>query len=94
MSLSDKDIEQMLKAPTRDSYKLKWKVEVGDWTKEQLEKNDSGGCDELIIIHLVKQSEGYKSIEIWTCGENGKKLNDFYTMEVIKRIINGKNEIK
>lgn len=35
------------------TYKVKYKVEFGEFTREELGKDDSGGCDSIAILSIM-----------------------------------------
>jgi hypothetical protein len=61
-------------------YGVKYKLDAGSFSKEELEKDGAGGCDALVLCSIVREGndphEGGISFAIFSVdGRNGGPLN-------------------
>ena len=62
-------------------YNIKYAVEEGQFTKEELKNGDFGGCDAIIIHSLIYPEDGSRSEIIFTADGKGSALP---SLEVFK----------
>lgn len=60
----------------RDHYLIKYRVEIGKFTKAQLQDADCGGCDDIIIHSILHNDDGSRNEAIISArGKDGKQLS-------------------
>ena len=63
------------------NYLIKYKIENGAFTKEQLQKDDSGGCDQIGIISVIGDFFNGETLSMAYFGAKGKDLMQRWTDE-------------
>lgn len=72
------------KAPTGHRYPIRYTVDrrPDGWTKEELDADDAGGCDAVIVHSLIYPPDGSRSEMLLSRdGRTGEELSD---IEVFK----------
>lgn len=67
------------------SYKIKYKIEFGDFSKEELEKDDCGGCESLVLLSIMGEPLNGKAMSTVTIGvvEDGRPLRNDQIYEAL-----------
>ncbi len=63
-------------------YPLKYRIELGEFTKEHLKNNDYGGTDALILHSIIYPEDGSRSEVI--ASKDGRTGEDLDDSEVFK----------
>ncbi len=63
------------------NYLIKYKIENGSFTKEQLQNENCGGCDQIGIISVVGDFFNGEPVSIANFGAKGKDLMQGWTDE-------------
>jgi hypothetical protein len=62
------------------NYQIKFRIDVGPFTKEEIEKDGAGGCDQTLLCSVINNPDGSASY-LWVSsnGEQPFKEMDPYT---------------
>lgn len=79
------------------SYKIKYKVEFGNFTKEELEQSDCGGCESLVLVSIIGEPLNDDAMSVMSLGmtSNSGQLTSDQMFEALSVAIQGldKNEL-
>ncbi len=66
--------------PRGHKFNLKYKIEPGEWTREQIEAEKAGGCNAMLLVSIARGAEphgGMKSFNMVTMdGFSGREIPD------------------
>lgn len=77
-------------------YKIKYNVEFGDFTKEELLASECGGCESLVLLSIMGEPLNGEAMSVATVGVTGdnEALTSEQVFEALVLSIGGLNSLK